>query len=225
MDLVSYILPDTRKYDDSSIRSYLTSQKIAVSNLNDTNIYSVLRYSHEKYPDKSILLFKDTTLVTKNILLKVLKAGKEFDLIYLSHYQSKCQLYSTNVKVDEIHKIYNVSKPGKFFSLYISPKARNKLLENLSETSNLDIELYKLITSGKIRAGLVSPQFIIFDATRADNIRQYLRLSECEIIVKDDIDKDITSDNIVIKSNFTILMCIILIILLYAYYPFDKNSK
>lgn len=173
-------------------------------------------YAWAKLP---VLIVKDSSVsyldrnLIKERILTALDKASHADLYYLCKWNDACHKF---VDVDNSEDLKYSLQPTSTQAIIYSSSSRDKVREALLETKlNLSEYLNLQISQSKLSAVIFSPNIIQYDINLARTKDDFLKLNECQQMVK--VTNETSSTQIVWLIVFIILVVIVLWVCFQVY--------
>lgn len=188
--------------------------------------------SKDTYPSNSVLIVKDssTCFAGKEILNKVLREIRKikhtFHVCYLGKWGDRCHLYSQRTRIKGTnYDIVKTSFPHGIQALFFSPEGRDVILgaepmkngEYFRARGSIAKSLTSNIRRGNLDAYCVTPNVIDYDLSLSLKDEDYLKLNQCEGVLR--IDESKSGINRCVAIFVIIILLIIIVVAAITVYP------
>lgn len=156
----------------------------------DQDYYIAMKAFEMTSVDSTVIICKDTAVsaTPTDIILSIVDAAltedESIDVLYLSKWMDRCDLYSEKREFGAV-KIVKTFSPNGFHCLLFTPSGRKKLLNMHNPKDNalidkpLSLVLNSYIGSGLLNAATTYPSLVQFDISKRKNDDELLKTTEC----------------------------------------------
>jgi len=153
-----------------------------------------LNHAREKYPDKYVIIVKDTSVssASADTIAEIISAAvtaKDWQVCYLCRWRDQCNLYSDKRPIEGTSSLLVKTKsPHGTQAIMFSPSGREIILGHAPMknsqtftpiTKPFEVQLNEAIANDWIDATCIVPNLIEYDITAAKSPDDYLKTHDC----------------------------------------------